>query len=115
MIRRSLYVLLGLLIVSSMLLGACAPSEPAAPAEPVEPVEPAEPAEPVEPAEPKTFIFGRGGDSIQLDPSIVTDGESFRVTGQILEPLYQYEHGTTTAIPALATGCTANADSSEWT
>ena len=87
MIRRSLYVLLGLLIVSSMLLGACAPSEPAAPAEP------AEPAEPVEPAEPKTFIFGRGGDSIQLDPSIVTDGESFRVTGQILEPLYQYEPG----------------------
>ena len=115
MIRRSLYVLLGLLIVSSMLLGACAPSEPAAPAEPVEPVEPAEPAEPVEPAEPKTFIFGRGGDSIQLDPSIVTDGESFRVTGQILEPLYQYEPGKTTPIPALATGCTANADSTEWT
>jgi len=90
-----------------MLLGACAPSEPAAPAEPAEPAEPA--------AEPKTFIFGRGGDSIQLDPAIVTDGESFRVTGQILEPLYQYEHGTTTAIPALATGCTANADSTEWT
>ncbi len=112
MIRRSLYVLLALLIVSSMLLGACGTSEPA---EPAEPAAPAEPAEPAAPAEPKTFIFGRGGDSVQLDPSIVTDGESFRVTGQVLEPLYQYEHGTTTAIPALATGCTANADSSEWT
>ncbi len=109
MIRRTLYVLLGLLIVSSMLLGACGTSEPA------EPAEPAAPAEPAEPAEPKTFVFGRGADSVQLDPSIVTDGESFRVTGQILEPLYQYEPGTTTAIPALATGCTANADSTEWT
>jgi peptide/nickel transport system substrate-binding protein len=35
-----------------------------------------------------TFIFGRGGDSVQLDPAIVTDGESFRVTGNCLEPLY---------------------------
>jgi peptide/nickel transport system substrate-binding protein len=67
------------------------------------------------PAEPKTFIFGRGGDSVQLDPALVTDGESFRVTGQILEPLYQYDPGTTIPIPALATGCTANADSTEWT
>ncbi|MBN1812349.1 MAG: BMP family ABC transporter substrate-binding protein [Anaerolineae bacterium] len=62
-----------------------------------------------------TFIFGRGGDSVQLDPAIVTDGESFRVTGQCLEPLYQYEHGSTTPVPALATGCTPNADSTEWT
>jgi peptide/nickel transport system substrate-binding protein len=62
-----------------------------------------------------TFIFGRGGDSIQLDPAIVTDGESFRVTGQCLEPLYQYEPGSTRPIPALATGCTANENSTEWT
>jgi peptide/nickel transport system substrate-binding protein len=62
-----------------------------------------------------TFIFGRGGDSVQLDPAIVTDGESFRVTGQCLEPLYQYEPGSTTPIPALATKCTANAESTEWT
>jgi len=62
-----------------------------------------------------TFIFGRGGDSVQLDPAIVTDGESFRVTGQCLEPLYQYEPGSTVPIPALATECTANEDSTEWT
>ncbi|MEA3350569.1 MAG: ABC transporter substrate-binding protein, partial [Chloroflexota bacterium] len=62
-----------------------------------------------------TFIFGRGGDSVQLDPAIVTDGESFRVTGQVLEPLYQYEPGSTTPIPALAEECTANEDSTEWT
>ncbi|MBN1993165.1 MAG: ABC transporter substrate-binding protein [Anaerolineae bacterium] len=62
-----------------------------------------------------TFIFGRGGDSVQLDPAIVTDGESFRVTGQCLEPLYQYEPGSTKPIPALATKCTANENSTEWT
>ena len=62
-----------------------------------------------------TFIFGRGADSVQLDPILVTDGESFRVTGQCLEPLYQYEPGTTKPIPALAEECTANADGTEWT
>jgi len=67
------------------------------------------------PAAGGTFIFGRGGDSVQLDPAIVTDGESFRVTGQCLEPLYQYEPGSTTPIPALATECTPNEDATEWT
>ncbi len=62
-----------------------------------------------------TFVFGRGGDSVQLDPAIVTDGESFRVTGQVLEPLYQYEPGSTRPIPALAESCTANEASTEWT
>ncbi|UCC87525.1 MAG: hypothetical protein JSV81_22145, partial [Anaerolineales bacterium] len=74
---------------------------------------PAEAAPP--PAAGGTFIFGRGGDSVQLDPAIVTDGESFRVTGQCLEPLYQYEPSSATPIPALATECTANEDGTEWT
>ncbi|MCJ7733849.1 MAG: ABC transporter substrate-binding protein [Anaerolineales bacterium] len=61
-----------------------------------------------------TFVFGRGGDSVQLDPAIVTDGESFRVTGQVLEPLYQYEPGSTKPIPALAESCTPNEAGTEW-
>jgi peptide/nickel transport system substrate-binding protein len=63
----------------------------------------------------KTFIFGRGGDSVQLDPAVVTDGESFRVTGQILEPLFQYEDGSTKPIPALATGYSVSDDGLVWT
>ena len=62
-----------------------------------------------------TFVFGRGGDSVQLDPAIVTDGESFRVTGQVLEPLYQYEPGSTKPVPALAESCTPNDAGTEWT
>ena len=130
---NKLFFVLVVLLLASMLLAACQPApvaeEPAAEAPAAEePVaeEPAaeEPAaeEPVaeepaaeEPMAKSTFIFGRGGDSVSLDPAIVTDGESFRVTGQCLEPLYQYEPGTTTPIPALATECSANADSTEWT
>jgi len=63
----------------------------------------------------KTFIFGRGGDTIQLYPAVVTDGESFRVTGQILEPLFQYEDGGTRPIPALATDYSVSDDGLVWT
>ena len=123
--RKLFYTLGALVLLFSMVLTACAPAATEAPAaeepaaeEPMaeEPVA-EEPAaeEPVEEMEPVTFIFGRGGDSVQLDPAIVTDGESFRVTGQCLEPLYQYEHSSTLPVPALATECTANEDATEWT
>jgi len=117
--RRNLFLLLGFLLIASMVLAACgAPAEEPPAADEPAAEEPAaeEPAaeEPME-AEPSTFIFGRGGDSVQLDPALVTDGESFRVTGQVLEPLYQYEPGSTKPIPALATECTPNAEATEWT
>jgi peptide/nickel transport system substrate-binding protein len=64
---------------------------------------------------PSQFIFGRGGDSVGLDPAIVTDGESFRVTGQVLENLYAFKPGTTEPVPALAESCDPNADATEWT
>lgn len=73
------------------------------------------PGEEPAPAAGGTFIFGRGGDSVQLDPAIVTDGESFRVTGQVLEPLYQYEPGSVKPIPALAEECVTNEAGTEWT
>lgn len=105
---KILYRLFVLLIMSSLLLAACA-----APAEaPTEPE--AETEAPSEPEAVKdTFIFGRGADSVQLDPSLVTDGESFRVTGQILDSLYAFELGTTNPVPSLAE-CTPNEDASVW-
>jgi peptide/nickel transport system substrate-binding protein len=142
---KPIYVFLAALVVLSMILTACSPAatptavvtappveETEAIAEPTEAMpEPteaiAEPtAEPTEAmAEPtsapeagaggKIFIFGRGADSVQLDPAIVTDGESFRVTGQVLEPLFQYEPGSTKPIPALAEECTPNEAGTEWT
>lgn len=115
--KRTLYLLFSLLALASMALAACGPKPTPSPAatEPPPPPATEAPTVPPAPAEPVTFIFGRGADSVQLDPAIVTDGESFRVTGQVLEPLYQYEHGSTKPIPALAESCDANAEATEWT
>jgi peptide/nickel transport system substrate-binding protein len=49
-----------------------------------------------------TFVFGRGGDSVKLDPAVITDGESARVTEQIFETLVTFDGATTNIKPALA-------------
>ncbi len=49
-----------------------------------------------------TLIFGRGADSVSLDPAIVTDGESLRVTKNIFDTLLDYEDDSMIVIPALA-------------
>jgi ABC-type transport system substrate-binding protein len=132
--QKALYTLLALVMVFSLILAACGTpaAEPTTAEQPAveEPVaqEPAaqEPAaqEPAaqEPAAPeaeapdmKTFIYGRGVDSVGLDLAIVTDGDSTRVGGQILESLYTFAPGTTNPIPALAEECVANENATEWT
>lgn len=128
--HKKLYLVVTAGMLLSMILAACGPAATQTPVATVAPateapvVTEAPAAAPtateVPPtavptkAAPVTFTFGRGADSVQLDPAIVTDGESFRVTGQVLEPLYQYEPGTTLPIPALATGCTPNTDATVW-
>ncbi len=107
MFKKSVFSLFALLIVASMLLAACG-----TPAEVTEArlLLPTEAPQPTEVPQPSVFIFGRGGDSVQLDPIVVTDGESYRVTGQILESLYTFEPGTTIPTPNLAEECIANED-----
>lgn len=63
----------------------------------------------------KTLIFGRGGDTVGLDPANVTDGESFRVTRQIYETLIDDKPGTFDLTPRLAKDWAANADGTVWT
>jgi peptide/nickel transport system substrate-binding protein len=103
MYKKSLATLFGVFMVFCLVLTACAPEAA------TEAVEATEAAEDLD-----IFIFGRGGDSVRLDPALVTDGESFRVTGQILEPLYQYEQGSTVPVPALAEECLPNEDATVW-
>ncbi|MBE3596567.1 MAG: ABC transporter substrate-binding protein [Hydrogenibacillus sp.] len=50
----------------------------------------------------QVLVFARGGDSVSLDPATVTDGESLRVTKNILEPLLQYAPDSFKVQPALA-------------
>jgi peptide/nickel transport system substrate-binding protein len=63
----------------------------------------------------KTLIFGRGGDSVTLDPANATDGETFRVTEQIYETLVRDKPGTFEVEPDLATDWSASADGKTWT
>ncbi|MGE7696575.1 ABC transporter substrate-binding protein [Lysinibacillus sp. NPDC094177] len=51
---------------------------------------------------PKTLVYGRGGDSVALDPAVVTDGESFTVTANIYETLVNFGERDVTIQPGLA-------------
>lgn len=62
-----------------------------------------------------TLIFGRGGDSITLDPADIEDGESAKVCEMIYDTLVQYREGTTDIEPALATSWTRSQDGLTWT
>lgn len=62
-----------------------------------------------------TLVFGRGGDSVGLDPIAVTDGESLKVTRQIFNNLVTYKPGTTEVIPELATSWSVGDKGTVWT
>src|SRR5699024_11935379 len=62
-----------------------------------------------------TFIFGRGSDSISLDTSVPTDGESIYVTNQIYDTLVQYEEDGTEVEESLATNWDVSDDNLVWT
>ncbi len=50
----------------------------------------------------QVLVFARGGDSESLDPGSTTDGESSRVTKQVLESLLDFEADSFELKPALA-------------
>jgi peptide/nickel transport system substrate-binding protein len=50
-----------------------------------------------------TFTFGRGADSVTLDPIHHTDSESSKVTRQMFDCLLDFAPESTDVIPALAT------------
>ena len=44
------------------------------------------------------FVFGRGSDSVGLDPALETDGESFKVCDNLYETLVTYAPGSTEVV-----------------
>jgi peptide/nickel transport system substrate-binding protein len=50
-----------------------------------------------------TLVYAGAADPTYLDPALVSDGESFRVTKQIFEGLVDFRPGTTRIVPSLAT------------
>lgn len=61
-----------------------------------------------------TLVYGRGADSVSLDPINVTDGESIRVTHNIFETLLEYDHNLELQ-PKLATEYSSSEDGLTWT
>lgn len=62
-----------------------------------------------------TLIFGRGGDSVGLDPALEEDGESFKVCDNIYDTLVHYKDGTTDLVPGLAESWVSSEDGLTWT
>ncbi|MDB1088290.1 ABC transporter substrate-binding protein [Streptomyces sp. ACA25] len=61
------------------------------------------------------FVFGAAGDPSSLDPSLASDGETFRIARQVLEPLLDHESGTSELVGGLAESWESNDDGTEWT
>jgi len=61
------------------------------------------------------FVFGRGGDSVGLDPAYETDGNSFMVCDNIFEALVAYADESTALIPGLAESWQISADGLKYT
>ncbi len=62
-----------------------------------------------------TLVFAGASDPTYLDPALVSDGESFRVTKQIFEGLVELKPGTTRVRPALARSWKLGRDGKTWT
>ena len=62
-----------------------------------------------------TMIYAGASDPTYLDPALVSDGESFRITKQIFEGLVDLKPGTTQVVPKLATSWTFSKNRRVWT
>ncbi len=64
---------------------------------------------------PRTLVFGRGGDTVGLDPALETDGESFKVCDNIYDTLVTFRPETTELAPGLAVAWKVSEDLTTWT
>ncbi|MET3290137.1 UNVERIFIED_CONTAM: peptide/nickel transport system substrate-binding protein [Brevibacillus sp. OAP136] len=64
---------------------------------------------------PKQLIFGRGGDSVGLDPIQTDDGESAKITENVFETLVKYEPTNTNIVPGLAESWEISPDGKTYT
>jgi ABC-type transport system substrate-binding protein len=62
-----------------------------------------------------TLVAMQNAEPISLYCGDETDGESLNACGQVLESLLAYADDSGEIVPALATGCEANEDSTVWT
>jgi peptide/nickel transport system substrate-binding protein len=119
---HKLIALASLLVIASMALAACGPSATPQTVEvtrvvagtPVVETVIVTATPPPKATGPKAFIFGAQGEPVCLDPTIITDGISGRVTNQVYEGLVKFDGSTTNVIPSLAESWTTSDDGLVW-
>ncbi len=62
-----------------------------------------------------TLVFGRGGDSVGLDPAFETDGNSFMICDNVYDQLVLYADESTDIVPGLATSWDISPDGLTYT
>ena len=62
-----------------------------------------------------TLIYAGASDPTFLDPALVSDGESFRISKQIFEGLVDLKPGSTSVQPSLATSWSISKNGKTWT
>lgn len=67
------------------------------------------------PQEGGVLVFGRGGDSVSLDPAHATDGESFYVSEAVYDKLAMFKYGSTEIEPGLAESWDVSEDGLSYT
>jgi ABC-type transport system substrate-binding protein len=63
----------------------------------------------------RTFVFGQSGDAVKLDPALIEDGLSARVTEQMYEGLVGFDGNTTRIKPVLAESWDVSPDGRTYT
>ncbi|MBA9025594.1 ABC transporter substrate-binding protein [Peribacillus huizhouensis] len=103
--KRNSSLFVSILVVLTLLLTACSGGNKE---------KAVDKSETTEPKAGGTLIYGRGADSIGLDPINVTDGESIRVTHNIFETLFVYDDKLELQ-PKLAESYKVSEDGLTWT
>lgn len=93
--KRNLLTLLSLLLLASIALAGCGGAASS--------------------TEGPTLIFSQSADAGTLDPAIETSANSLQPIAHIYEGLTDFEPGSTTPVPKLATSWEASDDGLEWT
>ncbi len=110
---RKSWVLAIFLIIASLLITACPAAAPQTGGDADTTAPAAEEGAVTEGTGGGTLIVGRGGDSVALDSGTVTDGESARVIGTIVDGLVELAGTSTEPIPWLAESWETE-DSQNW-
>lgn len=107
--KKRTHLAIAALLIAALAVTGCSKSEPAA-----APQDAPKAGDSGRKAQ-DTLIVGRGGDSANLDPAIVTDGESIKIVHNVFDTLLDFKDGTTEVTAGLAESWEMSPDGLKYT